>query len=118
MIAAQLHHDRGSKAPRSWNSSTNLPSRPIACRGDLDGSDFAPQCLDGPLPRHCLRRPSDGDLTLSEASTRRPVIAEIAIDRDRSMSIVHSMKIRRSGSLHVLLVMCQNPDGSHPSDGD
>ena len=96
----------------------NLPSRPIACRGELDGSDCAHQCLDAPLPRHRLLCPFDEDQALSEASTRRPVIAKIAIDRDRSMRITHPMRIGRSGSLHVSQVMCRNHDGSRLSDGD
>ena len=111
-IAARSHCDRGSIAPQSWNSSTNLPSRLIACRGELDGSDCVHQCLDAPLPRHRLICPFDEDQTLSEASTRHPVIAKIALDRDRLM------RIGRSGSLHVSQVMCRNHDGSRPSDGD
>ena len=117
-ITDRSHRDRGSITTRSWNSSMNLPSCPIAYRGELDGSDCVHQCLDAPLPRHRLLCPFDEDQTLSKASTRRPVIAEIVIDGDRPMRIAHPMKIGRSGSLHISQVMCRNHDGSRPSNGD
>ena len=57
-ISLQMCHDRGSIAPRSWNSSTKPPRRPIARLDELDGSDLHDQ---GPLPSAARWRSGDRD---------------------------------------------------------
>ena len=92
MITAQPCHDRGVIEPGSrcdraaiaLTTSAKHASRSIRS-GMLDGPDCVHQCHDVPHPRHRLLCPFDEDHTLSEASMRRHVIAEIVIDHDHPM---------------------------------
>ena len=124
-IVGRSGNDRVAIRRRSWTFRLILlqqsdEDRTTTSRLHLDEDPALPSfhMASGKPSNHRRFHPSNEDLTLSEASMRCPVISEIAIDRNRPMSIVHLMKIRRSGSVHVLQVMCRNPDGYPSSDGD